>query len=90
MTEQAKRGPRQVKVGRVLSNRMDKTVVVVVDKPGVDRLYHRHVRRSSKFHAHDESNACAIGDTVQIVATRPLSKTKSWRVSTIVKRAEEN
>ena len=89
MTEQAKRGPRQVKVGTVVSNRMDKTVVVTVDKPGVDRLYHRHVRRSSKFHAHDENNACAIGDTVQLIATRPLSKTKNWRVGGILKRAEE-
>ena len=88
MTEQSKRGPRQMKVGRVVSNRMDKTVVVAVDKPGMDRLYHRHVRRTSKFHAHDEGNTCAVGDTVEIIATRPLSKTKNWRVGAIVKRAE--
>jgi small subunit ribosomal protein S17 len=91
MSEQAMRprGRRQVKVGTVISNRMDKTVVVSVPKPVTDRLYHRQVRRSTKFHAHDAENRCQIGDQVEIVATRPLSRTKRWRVRGILKRAEQ-
>ena len=89
MTEQAKRGPRQTKVGTVVSNKMDKTVVVAVARPAMNRLYLRQVRRTSRFHAHDETTQCSIGDTVQIVASRPLSKTKNWRVQSIVKRVGE-
>jgi small subunit ribosomal protein S17 len=82
------RGSRQIKVGTVLSNKMDKTVVVGVKKTVVHPLYHRYVRRTSKFHAHDEKNECGIGDEVEIVSTRPLSKLKRWRVQKILKRAE--
>lgn len=79
---------RQVKVGRVVSNKMDKTVVVVVENTVTHRLYLRHMKRTKKFHAHDEENRCNVGDVVEIVSSRPLSKTKRWRVREIVKRAE--
>lgn len=78
---------RQVKTGTVVSNKMDKTVVVRVDKFVTHRLYHRQLKRSSKFHAHDEGNECNVGDTVEITSCRPLSRTKRWRVTQIVQRA---
>lgn len=82
------RGHQQVKVGRVVSNKMDKTVVVVVENTITHRLYHRYMKKTKKFHAHDERNECKIGDEVEIVSSRPLSKTKRWRVREILKRAE--
>jgi small subunit ribosomal protein S17 len=82
------RGRQQVKVGRVVSDKMDKTVVVTVENTVTHRLYHRYLKRTSKFHAHDEGNQCKTGDEVEIVSSRPLSKTKRWRVRRIVKRAE--
>jgi small subunit ribosomal protein S17 len=82
------RGRRQVKVGRVVSNKMDKTVVVAVADTYTHRLYHRTIKKTKKFHAHDEENRCKVGDEVEIVSSRPLSKTKRWRVRQIVKRAE--
>jgi small subunit ribosomal protein S17 len=85
----AEGGRRQTKVGTVVSNAMDKTVVVAVEKTIMDRLYRRYVKRRSKFTAHDEKNECRIGDQVQIVSTRPLSKTKRWRVVEILRRTEE-
>ncbi len=81
------RGRRSTKIGTVVSNKMDKTVVVTVVGAVTDRLYHRAVKRTSKFHAHDADNSCGIGDTVEIVSTRPLSKLKRWRVRQILKRA---
>ncbi len=83
------RGQVQVKVGRVVSNRMDKTVVVAVDYLKPHRLYRKIIRKTNKFHAHDEDNACEIGDTVRIEETRPLSRTKRWRVIDILERGEE-
>ena len=83
-----RRGQPQVKVGRVVSNKMDKTVVVVVENTVTHRLYQRHLKRTKKFHAHDEENRCNVGDVVEIVSSRPLSKTKRWRVREIVKRAQ--
>ena len=85
---QAERGRQQVKVGRVVSNKMDKTVVVAVEKTVTHRLYLRSMKRTSKFAAHDEENRCNVGDVVEIVSSRPLSKTKRWRVREILKRAE--
>ncbi len=82
------RGRRQTKVGRVVSNKMDKTVVVEVADTFTHRLYHRTIKKTKKFHAHDEENRCNVGDVVEIVSSRPLSKTKRWRVREIVKRAE--
>jgi len=82
------RGRRQVKVGRVVSSKMDKTVVVAVEETMTHRLYHRYMKKTKKFHAHDEENQCKVGDVVEIVSSRPLSKTKRWRVREIVKRAQ--
>lgn len=78
---------KQVKVGRVVSNKNDKTVVVTVDYLKRHRIYKKMLRRTSRFHAHDETNECQIGDLVRIVETRPISKLKRWRVSEIVQRA---
>jgi len=78
----------QVKVGRVVSDKMDKTVVVEVERTLKHPLYRRYLRRRSKFHAHDANNECREGDVVEIVSSRPLSKTKRWRVREILKRAE--
>lgn len=90
MTDESKveRRRRQVKVGTVVSNKMDKTVIVVVENTVTHSLYHRYLKRTSRFAAHDEGNTCAIGDQVAIVSSRPLSKTKRWRVHEILKRAE--
>jgi small subunit ribosomal protein S17 len=84
----ADRGRQQVKVGKVVSSKMDKTVVVAVGTTATHRLYHRTMKKTKKFHAHDEENRCKVGDEVEIVSSRPLSKTKRWRVREIVKRAE--
>jgi small subunit ribosomal protein S17 len=78
---------RQEKVGMVTSNKMQKTVVVTVERQITHPLYKRVVRRSAKFLAHDEKNQCKIGDTVRIEQTRPLSARKRWRVVDIITRA---
>lgn len=85
--QQKQRGRRHVMVGTVTSDKMDKTVVVRVDTTVMHPLYQRYVRRTTKYTAHDEKNLCGIGDTVSIVGSRPLSKTKRWRVGEIMKRA---
>lgn len=77
------------KVGRVISNKMEKTVVVAVDYLKPHPLYRKIIRKTSKFHAHDEENTCRVGDLVRIEETRPLSRTKRWQVIEIVKRGEE-
>jgi small subunit ribosomal protein S17 len=82
-------GRRQFKVGRVVSDKMDKTVVVAVDYLKPHPLYRKIIRKTSKFHAHDASNDCRIGDTVRIGETRPISKTKRWEVIEIIERGEE-
>ena len=82
-------GRRQYKVGRVVSNKMNKTVVVAVDYLRPHPLYRKIIRKTSKFHAHDEANTCKVGDVVRIEETRPLSRTKRWQVIEIVKRGEE-
>ncbi|HEX76483.1 MAG TPA: 30S ribosomal protein S17 [Dehalococcoidia bacterium] len=78
----------KIRTGKVISNKMDKTVVVLVETLRRHPLYKKVVKRTSKFKAHDETNACKIGDTVRIVETRPLSKEKHWRVTEIVTRKE--
>jgi small subunit ribosomal protein S17 len=80
---------RQQKVGTVSSNKMQKTVVVTVERQVIHPLYKRVVRRSKKFMAHDEHNECRVGDVVRIEETRPLSARKRWRVVEIVARAEQ-
>jgi small subunit ribosomal protein S17 len=77
---------RQV-AGVVVSNRMNKTVIVAVERLVKHRIYQKYVKRQTKYAAHDETNSCQIGDTVQITESRPLSRTKRWRVSKIVKKA---
>lgn len=87
-TEKARRN-RQEKVGVVVSNKMNKTVIVEVEKTITHRLYHRYQKKTSRFYAHDEANACQIGDRVLLVATRPLSKLKRWSVREVLKKAGE-
>ena len=88
-TEESRSGRSrsQTKVGTVVSNKMDKTVVVAVSNTVMHPLYRRYVKKTKKFHAHDEGNECGIGDEVLIVSSRPLSRTKRWRVREILKRA---
>jgi small subunit ribosomal protein S17 len=87
MTESNTRGRRKVRVGVVISDARDKTVTVAVPKQMSHPRYDKVVRRSTKFHAHDEANDAKLGDTVRIMETRPLSKQKRWRVVEIVERA---
>ncbi|MEM8529713.1 MAG: 30S ribosomal protein S17 [Chloroflexota bacterium] len=82
-------GRRQYKVGRVVSNKMNKTVVVAVDYLKPHRLYRKIIRKTNRFHAHDETNQCREGDIVRIGETRPLSKTKRWEVVEVVQSVEE-
>jgi len=82
-----KRGMKRQVVGTVVSNKMDKTVIVLVERLVKHRFYHKYVRRRTKFAAHDEANACQIGDKVSISESRPLSKTKRWRVNQIIVKA---
>jgi small subunit ribosomal protein S17 len=90
MVEQnAEKSRKIIKVGRVVSDKMDKTVVVAVDYLKPHPLYRKIIRKTNKFHAHDEENACKTGDIVRIEESRPLSRTKRWRVIEIVKRGEE-
>ena len=81
------RGMSRQVVGTVVSNKSDKTVVVLVERLVKHRMYHKYLRRRVKFAAHDKDNACQIGDKVLITESRPLSKTKRWRVSEIVEKA---
>lgn len=78
---------RRTRVGTVISDKMDKTVVVQVERIVRHPLYGKAMRRSVKFKAHDENNECRVGDRVRIMETRPLSKDKRWRVAEIVERA---
>lgn len=78
---------RKAKVGRVVSDKMDKTIVVSVERLSRHQLYKRVIRLTTKFRAHDERNEARIGDTVRIVESRPLSATKRWRMVEIVQRA---
>ncbi len=83
----AVQGKRQEKVGVVTSAKMQKTVVITVERQGTHPLYKRVVRRSKNFMAHDEKNECRVGDTVRIEETRPLSSRKRWRVVEIISKA---
>ena len=82
------RGRRKTRIGRVISDKMDKTVVVAVEWRQTHPLYNKSVKRITKFHAHDEDNECKVGDVVNIMETRPLSKTKRWRVTQIFSTGE--
>jgi small subunit ribosomal protein S17 len=87
-TEAAPRGQRKVRTGVVVSDRMTKTVVVRISSQVRHDLYGKIVRRSTKLTAHDEAGEAHVGDTVRIMETRPLSKTKRWRVVEVVERAK--
>ncbi len=78
------RGHRKIQIGVVVSDKMDKTVVVKVDRIIKHPVYNKYIKRSAKYKAHDEQNICKTGDRVQISASRPLSKDKCWKVSQII------
>ncbi|WP_425445975.1 30S ribosomal protein S17 [Dethiothermospora halolimnae] len=82
------RGNRKVRLGKVVSDKMDKTVVVAVETFVSHPLYKKSVKRTTKFKAHDENNECRIGDKVKIMETRPLSKDKRWRLVEITEKAK--
>lgn len=82
------KGSRKVRYGTVVSNKMDKTVVVSIETTVQHPLYKRAIRRTTKLKAHDEDNSCGIGDRVKVESTRPLSKDKRWRVVEIVEKAK--
>ena len=82
------RGLRKKKIGRVVSDKMDKTVVVAIEERYKHPLYKKTVKKTHKFKAHDENNTCGVGDRVLIMETRPLSKDKRWRVVEIIEKAK--
>jgi len=83
-----KRNLRKERVGVVVSNKMDKTIVIAVKRKVKHPIYHKFVNKTSKFYAHDEANSCSIGDTVKVSETRPLSKSKNWRLVEIIERVK--
>ncbi len=91
MTQQAEQTPqkvarRQQKVGRVVSNKMDKTIVVIVESLKKHRIYKRTYKQTKRFYAHDEENTCTIGDTVRIQECAPVSRLKRWKLVEIIRR----
>ena len=82
------RNLRKVRVGKVVSNKMDKTIVVAIEDHVKHPLYKKIVKRTYKLKAHDENNTCSIGDTVRVMETRPLSKDKRWRLVEIVEKVK--
>ncbi len=84
----SERNLRKTRVGKVVSDKMDKTVVVAIQDNVRHPLYKKIIKRTVKFKAHDEQNACGVGDTVMIMETRPISKDKRWRVVEIVEKAK--
>ena len=86
MTEE--RNLRKTRVGYVVSDKMDKTVVIAIEDNVKHPVYGKIIKRTLKVHAHDEDNSCGIGDKVEIMETRPLSKTKRWRIVEIIEKAK--
>jgi small subunit ribosomal protein S17 len=86
-TAEVGRNSRKARIGTVVSDKMDKTVVVEVVRQFPHRLYKKIIKRSKRFKAHDEDNACGVGDIVRIMETRPMSSQKRWRVVTILEKA---
>lgn len=82
------RGRRKVRVGRVVSDKMDKTIVVSIERRVRHRFYKKTVKRTSKFMAHDENNEGGLGDLVEISETRPVSKEKRWRLVSVIEKAD--
>ncbi|RLD90339.1 MAG: 30S ribosomal protein S17 [Bacteroidetes bacterium] len=83
-----KRNLRKERIGLVVSNKMDKSIVVSIERRFKHPIYGKFVKKTNKFMAHDEKNDCNIGDTVRIMETRPLSKNKNWRLVEIIERAK--
>ncbi|WP_455206272.1 30S ribosomal protein S17 [Kaarinaea lacus] len=90
MSESAETNQKNIrtKIGRVISNKMDKSITVLVERRVKHPLYGKYITRSTKLHAHDENNECGIGDTVTISECRPISKTKAWRLISVVEKAK--
>ena len=78
----------RTKIGRVVSDKMDKSITVLVERRVKHPLYGKYMRRSTKLHAHDENNECGIGDTVSITECRPISKTKTWKLVSVIEKAK--
>ena len=87
-TQTTTRGQRKVRLGTVIANKMDKTVIVQVNTSGAHRLYRKTLQKRTRFKVHDEKNECGVGDLVRITETRPMSKEKRWRVTEIVEKAK--
>ncbi|MEP7166146.1 MAG: 30S ribosomal protein S17 [Ferruginibacter sp.] len=87
-TNSVERNLRKTRVGVVSSNKMDKTITVEVERKIKHPLYGKFLKKTTKFHAHDEKNECSIGDTVKIMESRPLSKTKRWRLVEVVEKVK--
>ena len=88
MTVTEIRNLRKTRIGKVTSNKMDKTIVVAVRDNVKHAVYSKIIKRTTKIHAHDENNECSIGDIVEVMETRPLSKTKRWRLVQIVEKVK--
>ena len=86
--QEVERNLRKTKIGVVSSNKMEKSITVNVERKVKHPLYGKFVKKSTKFHAHDEKNECSIGDTVRIMETRPMSKTKRWRLVEIIEKVK--
>lgn len=84
----AERNMRKTEVGKVVSNKMDKTIVVAIEDSVKHKLYNKVIKRTSKLKAHDENNECNIGDKVRVMETRPLSREKRWRLVEVIEKAK--
>jgi small subunit ribosomal protein S17 len=84
----AERNLRKIRIGVVTSNRMTKTITVAVERKVKHPIYGKFVKKTTRFHAHDEKNECSVGDLVKIMETRPMSKTKRWRLVEIVEKVK--
>ncbi|MGI6327516.1 MAG: 30S ribosomal protein S17 [Dethiobacteria bacterium] len=82
------RGSRKTRIGKVVSNKMDKSVVVAVERSTRHRLYGKIIRKTKNYKVHDEANECRVGDKVRIMETRPLSKQKRWRLVEIIEKSQ--
>jgi small subunit ribosomal protein S17 len=82
------RGNRKVRIGKVVSNKMDKTIVVAIETKIKHGLYGKYVKSTTKLKAHDEDNICQVGDRVKVMETRPLSRDKCWRLVSVIEKAQ--
>lgn len=82
------RNSRKERIGKVVSNKMDKSITVTIERKVKDEMYGKFMKKSTKLMAHDEKNECSIGDTVKIMETRPLSKSKRWRLIEIIEKVK--